>query len=76
MPWAQPKKWQKEKKKKDDPKDLHQEILQLQWQKLMKKKNLSSKAKATSYVQNNSHKTISQHFSRNFAGQKGVAQYI
>ena len=36
----------------------------------------SSKRNATSYVQGHSHKTLSWLFSRKFAGQKGVAQYI
>ena len=36
----------------------------------------AERKKTTSYIQENSHMTISQLFSRNFAGQKGVAQYI
>ena len=41
-----------------------------------KKTILNSKRKAACFIQGNSHKTISWLFSRNFAGQMRVAQYI
>ena len=35
-----------------------------------------NREKKTCYVQRNSHMTVSKFFSRNFAGQKGIAWYI
>ena len=57
-----------------NPKRPTQETLYLKFQKLENIK--SNKGKATSYIQGNFYKTISWIFSRNFAGQKGVAWYI
>ena len=46
------------------------------WIFLNRENSKNCKRKATSYIQGNFHKTISWPFSRNFAGQKGVAWYI
>ena len=51
-------------------------LIIIKMSKVKDKERIIKTARENSYVQGNTHKTMSRYFSTKFAGQKGIAQYI